>query len=201
MSNSIPLPLSDMLDQEVIFHDNSVWPSKASLNWKTIIAKSRNKYGSHVDLAPPQWLNDLRYYPAANADVITLLLLSFGEALLEAATYHLASNGQSVMLHKARTSLNGICFQQGVLVADSATKVTADAHIMLTEEYSGQRTILGGVYADRAFILGLDASRRPVVAVGNPDEHLEDLEHKFLTGIDPIGLNRAQRRAMRKNKS
>ncbi len=192
------LELDAMLDQEVIFHDSSVWSTDSSFGWRKVIANSRNKYGSHVDTAPPEWLKDLRYYPASNSDVMTLLLWSFGEALLGAITAHLAVHKQGVMLYKPRHDLNGISFQNGLLVADSKTVVTVAADFMVTQEYQGQRTILGGTYAKRAFILGLNALRQPIIAMGDPGKSLEDIEHQFITGISPDGLNRAQRRAQRK---
>lgn len=198
ITDSTVLTLDSMLDQEVIFHDSSVWSADSSFSWRKIIANSRNKYGSHVDLKPPEWLNDLRYYPASNADIMTLLLWSFGEALLGAITTHLANHGQGVMPYKPRHDLNGICFQNGLLVANSETVVTVATDCMVTQEYSGQRTILGGLYADRAFILGLDSLRRPTVIMGNPGKLLEDIEHEFITGRDPDGLNRAQRREQRR---
>ncbi|MDQ5913799.1 MAG: hypothetical protein QG623_418, partial [Patescibacteria group bacterium] len=34
--------------------------------------------------------------------------------------------------------------------------------------------------------------------IGQPDVALEDIEHQFITGFDPKGLNRAQRRAARR---
>jgi hypothetical protein len=198
ITSSHTLNLNDMLKQEVIYHDSSVWKTSSSLNWSQIIAKSRNKHGSHVDDKSPAWLKDLRYYPAANADIMTLLLWSFGEALLGSITNHLASNGQGVMPYVTRNSLNGISFQAGMLAAESATKITVAATMMATKEHVGNRTVLGGMYGNQAFILGLDNLRRPTAIIGQPNVPLEDIEHQFITGSDPTGLSRAERRASRK---
>ena len=200
--SSVQLPISNLLDQEAVFHDNSTWTSESSLTWKQIIAKSRNQRGSHVDDNPVQWLEDLRIYPIANADVMTFLLWSFGEALLEAVTYHLASNVDRFMVYERRKALNGVEIQIAHLLAIPPSSINVGAEIMVTDEYDGQRTIFGGVYNSTPFILGLNASRQLAVLRGNPGDNLEDLESHFILGNSGDGLNRAQRRAMRrKNKS
>ena len=106
------LPLSQMVEQEVILHDGTVWNIEKSINWKRIISNARNNLGSHIGESQPAWLNDIKYYPASNADIITLLLMSFGEALLESITSQLGSSGQPVMTYIARHDLNGIVFQE-----------------------------------------------------------------------------------------
>jgi len=198
ITSSYKVALGEMLKQEVIYHDNSVWSAQSSLNWSQIIAKSRNKHGSHVDDGSIAWLKDLRYYPAANSDVLTLLLWSFGEALLEAITKHLVANGVDITIYHATHSLNGINFQTGMLTAESANDVRVAATVALTEDAHGNRTIFGGIYGDQAFILGVNSTRQTTATIGKPGVSLEDIEHEFITGQNPAQLNRAQRRAQRK---
>lgn len=191
-------PIENVLAQEAVFHDNSIWPHTSSLTWKQVIAKSRNQHGSHVDDNPVQWLENLRIYPIANADVITFLLWSFGEALLEAITKHLNSNGHHVQVHKRRKALNGIEIQESHLVAVPPTSIFVGADIMLKSEHAGQRTIFGGVYNFIPFILGINPSRQIVFLWGKKDDNLEDLESHFLLGSAGDGLDRAARRKLRK---
>jgi len=197
---TIQIPFPDLLAQEAIFHDNSTWPSSSSLTWRQVIAKSRNQHGSHVDDSPVQWLEDLRIYPAANADVMTFLLWSFGEALLESLTHHLGTHLDRFMPYERRKSLNGIEIQSAHLLSVPPTSIEVGADLMITSEYDGQRTVFGGLYNSIPFILGLNSSRQINVMRGNQGASLEDLESSFILGSAGDGLNRAQRREMRRNR-
>lgn len=197
---SIQMPFSDVLSQEAVFHDNSTWTSASSLTWAQIIAKSRNQHGAHVDNNPIQWLEDLRIYPIANADVMTFLLWSFGEALLEAITHHLASQINQFMLYERRKALNGVEIQLAHLLSVPPTSIEVGADVMVTDEYSGQRTVFGGVYNSIPFVMGLMPSRQIAMLRGDTGQNLEDLESHFILGSSGDRLNRAQRRAARRNK-
>ncbi len=195
---STPQPLDDVLNQEAIFHDNSVWSSSSSLTWKQVIAKSRNQYGSHIDDEPVRWLEDLRIYPVANADAMTFLLWSIGEALLGSLSAHLASNGADMLSYQRRKSLNGIEIQEGHVLSVPPTSIQVGADLMITDEHRSQRTIFGGIYNSTPFLFGINKNRQVVALKGNQGDSLEDLESHFLLGSAGDGLNRATRRAMRR---
>lgn len=198
---SIQLPLPDVLNQVCVYHDGSVWNSAKELTWKDIVKKSRNKFASHIDEKPPAWLETLRYYPSANADVITLLLWSLGEALLEACTTSLSQGGVEAVPYAAVDNLHGISFQQGELLTFAPQQIKAGAYIKITTRTEKPRTILGGVYLERAFIIGVNEQLQVSCLIGDPGVSLESLESSFILGPQAPSMNRAARRAAMRNRN
>lgn len=191
------MALSDLLKQEAIYHDNSSWASNDSITWKQIIAHSRNNHGAHAGEDPKAWLEDLRIFPISDSDVMTFLLWSFGEALLEALTTHYATNGFGMMIHKRRTSLNGINLKDAHILHQPPTSIIAGTDLMITEESTRPRTLFGGMYNDTPFVVGMSALRRVNIIRGNKGNSIEDLESEFLFGNAGDNMNRYQRRQLK----
>jgi hypothetical protein len=201
LENEHLIPLDSFLEQECVYHDGSEWTTKKEMTWMDIVKKSRNKFGSHVDDQPPKWLTTLRYYPAANADVMTLLLWSLGETLLDSLTRHLIANGIDIDPYERSTSLSGIEFQKSEFIKLGGTQYSAGALILVNEETGTKRTILGGILSNKPFILGLNARMQVELIIGSLDQSLEELESVFYQGTAALGMNRAQRRAAKRNRN
>jgi hypothetical protein len=96
------LPLTRFLQQECVRFAVPGFEPAQSWTWAEIVKKVRNKYGGHVDERPPQWLDELRFYPAADSDMLTLLFWSAGENLLTSATKQLNDHGIRVQPYTQR---------------------------------------------------------------------------------------------------
>ena len=135
---------------------------EANWSWEAVIRKVRNKFGGHLDGKPPVWLQDLRYYPVADTDAVTFLLWSIGEAILSATTHHLCDHGVDVVVFQPEDKyLNGISFEQGYVIQESETKLDVQAQLACERWASGRRrAVLGGRFADRPFIFGIEGDAR-----------------------------------------
>lgn len=74
--------LLDHLSEECLRFDIPGIESSASWSYLDVVKKVRNKFASHVDRRPPRWLEELRFFPAGDADAVTFLLWRAAEVSL-----------------------------------------------------------------------------------------------------------------------
>ena len=193
-------PIPTFLDEVCLRHAVPGVESQADRSWRDVIRHVRNKFGSHADRKPPQWLRDLRYYPAADSDVVPFLMWSVGEAVLEASTEWLRGHRVDIERHQSQQYLDGVRLHQANVLYDD-TALDVRAQLQIDNWASGRRrAIVGGLYSNKPFIFGVGADGSLLLDEGKWGMSLRDFHQKFRTSGSPMQPNRKQRRAAQKKR-
>jgi hypothetical protein len=86
------------------------------------------------------------------------------------------------------------------VIQESETKLDVRAQLACERWASGRRrAVLGGRFADRPFVFGIEGDGRLTLQQGEEGASLRDLETEFRSSLGPPGRpNRAMRRAAAK---
>lgn len=176
-----PRPLPEHLDETCLrFALPGVEPED---NWTyaDLIKKVRNKFASHVDRKPPRWLRELRYFPAGDSDVVTVLLLSIAETVLQATTTALFDAGIDVGVYELGDRyLNGIELNQAYVLGRPAVRLDVRAELRCETWASGRRrALVGGMFGAEPFVFGLEGDARLCMQFGAAGTSLSDLTIEF----------------------
>lgn len=154
---------------------------EASWSYSKLIKKVRNKFGSHADPKPPEWLRELRYYPAGDSDAVTLLLWSAAETTLTSATTALVQAGIDIETYRpADHYLNGVEMTQAYVMGRPSEKLAVAARVKCATWASGsRRALVGAVFGDRAFVFGLEGDSRLAFKLGEPGSSVNDVVNEF----------------------
>jgi len=163
-------------------------------NWSylDLIKKVRNKFGSHVDKRPPEWLQELRFYPAGDSDAVTFLLWRAAETTLAAVTEVLSHVGLDTERYEPGDRyLDGIDLKQAFVLGRPNDQLDVRAQLTCAKWASGnRRPVIGGVFGDEPFVFGLEADGRLSLTMGKPGESLLALTESFrLQGLPKVGRN------------
>jgi hypothetical protein len=188
------VPLSDYLQQSCLRFEH---PNAPATNWSyvDVIKKVRNKFGSHVDPRPPQWLRELRYYPAADRDVVSLLMWSIGTTVHAAARNHI----DMLMGGPATSAVPDYTIGAIDLSLAYVTSEGEDGWGQVSVLRARRPTpgvpipIIGAVTHNRSLIFGLTGEGVFTVLEGEDGIGLDEALNRFR--VQPGVMNRDQRRA------
>jgi hypothetical protein len=163
---------------------------EANWSYLDVIKKVRNKFGSHVDRNPPRWLRELRYYPAADSDALTLLLSSAAETVLTSTTTSLIHAGLNVELHDpANHYLDGIDLGEAYMWGSHGATVNGVARVNAEQWAVGYpRPLIGALFGDRAAIFGLTEDGELKFFYGQPGTSVHDAADEFKAQPPPSKL-------------
>lgn len=176
VDTNIRIPLSDHYAQARLRF--AVPGMEPAANWslEELVRKVRNKFGGHVDQAPPAWLRSLRYYPAADTDIVTFLLWSGAEEILTAVTEALNSHGVGIDPYRPSDHyLDGIDMTEGLILGTPGSHLDVRAGVacaIWTEDR--RRAILGGMFGNEPFVFGLHRGHL-LLQTGRPGTTLAQL--------------------------
>jgi hypothetical protein len=165
-------------------------------NWSSrdLIKKVHNKFGSHVDRKPPRWLEELRYYPAGDADAVTYPLWRAAEDLATAVTGALLVEGCDVEPFEPRDQyLNGIDLPQAYVLGRPGIHLDVRAAVRCESWESGtRRAIVGARFGEEPFVFGVEGDGRLVLSAGAAGTPVADLARDFTqAGMPKVGRNDA----------
>jgi hypothetical protein len=174
------VPVSTVLKQECVRFSVPGFQPAESWTWGQIIKKVRNKYGGHVDPSPPRWLDELRYYPAADSDAITLLLWSAGDTLLRSVTAHLRQLGVDIQPFTPPGRYLGGIDLTVIYVLQDSDPLDVRAELECEQWQAGfRRAIVGARFGNRPFIFGLEADGGLSISLGDENSSLRDFVKRF----------------------
>jgi hypothetical protein len=199
LEESTSVPLSSLVNQECLYFAVPGFEPHGAWTWAALLRKLRNKFGGHVDAKPPRWLDELRFYPAADQDAVAYLLWRLGTVVLRSVTRRLDEVGLDVERYEVDQSYSGGMRLDEFCVLQSGTKLDVRAHLECDRWDVGyRRLVVGARHGDRPFILGLEGDARLSLSVGDPGSSLRDLEFEFRSkqpNAAPRRGSREQRRA------
>jgi len=183
-------PLLEHLDETCLrFAVPGVQP-EANWSYRDLIKKVRNNFGSHADGSPPQWLTDLRVYPAGDSDAVTFLLWRAGEVTLRALTAALNTASVDIDMYEPEDDyLDGIhLIEAAIMVSPDLT--TVDMHMRPASWKGRHPAIIGGQCSQGPVLAGLNSAGHPTLAQGEPGSSVEDLlERHRRQGLPKPGRN------------
>jgi hypothetical protein len=179
-SDARRIPISTFLRQECVRFSVPGFEPAESWTWAQIIKKVRNKYGGHIDPSPPRWLDELRYYPAADSDAATLLLWSAGDTLLRSVATHLHQLGADLQPFTPPDRYLGGIDLTTIYVLQDVTRLDVRAELKCEQWQPGfRRAIVGARFGSRPFIFGLEGYGRLSIALGDENGSLRDFVRHF----------------------
>lgn len=176
-TDSVMMGIGEFMQQACLrFAVNGLSP-EATWSYQDVIKKVRNKWGSHASNKPPQWLDTLRFYQAADHDLLAALLQACGETTLSSTTQWL-KNFRSVKAYSAPiNSRTAIEFFEGY-----ALKTTEGFDIRAKVQFSKQLKapyLIFGIELDEPIIFGASQNHKLALMVGEKAEPLSNLEQRF----------------------
>lgn len=194
IEGTVVRPLSVLLDQHCLRFAIPGLEPESSWSWKALVKKVRNKFGGHADEKPPRWLSELRYYPAANGDVVAFLMWVIGQATLVSVTAWMNAHGMPVPSCTRRRYFNGIELS-GVFVLAEGSKFDVRSRVAFEVVVSGRRqTMIGGMFDDEPFLFSIEANGGPSLKVGEEGTTLRELHRQVQATPSPMPPNRKARR-------
>ena len=168
--------------------------TEPAANWSSLdlIKRVRNKFGSHVDKKPPGWLEELRYYPAGDADAVTYLLWRAAEEVASAVVAALVAGGCDVEPFEPHDRyLNGIDLTQAYVLDRPGVHLDVRAQVQCESWTSGaRRAIVGARFGDEPFVFGVEGDGRLALSMGAAGTPVADLAREFIQGEMPkVGRN------------
>jgi hypothetical protein len=150
---------------------------------RKIIKWIRNKYGSHMDKKPAQWLDDLRVYPAGDRSALTYLAATTGRGLLENTVPALVTAGalEPGQVQVPGRYMSGIDVSQAIVTKETQGRYGLIGHVR-AERWSGRSArsaVVGAVVDDMPMIFGIEAAGQLTLFHGEAGTTLEQLERDF----------------------
>jgi hypothetical protein len=167
--------LNEFLAQKCLRYSPSANGDGLDWSWSKVVEVARHNYGAHGAARPTPLLNQIRYYPTAGADVLTLLLWSLGEMLLDVISNKLVESGVNIQPYQANPALNNVQFERGRLLKTPTGGLLADAVILLTAAPANNIAIVTGMFSGKPVLLGLNPSRQPIVRYGESGTTFDQL--------------------------
>lgn len=186
------MPLLDHLDETCLRFAVPGFEPMANWSYLDFVRKARNKFGSHVDKRPPKWLEELRFYPAGDADALTFLLWRAAEVTLTAVTDALVAAGVDAESYEPGDCyLNGIDLEQAYVLGRPGQPLDVRARVRCATWASGsRRPLVGALFDDEPFVFGLEADSRLTFTLGSRGQSVGELTQDFrLQGLPKVGRN------------
>lgn len=186
------IPLEDRMTETCLrFALPGIEPAS---NWsfRDLIKSVRNKFGSHADKRPPRWLQELRYFPAGDADAVTYLLWRAGEEVAATVSAGLAAVGCDVEPFLPDNSyLNGVDLTVAYVLGRPGSHLDVRAHVRCESWVpASRRAIVGAMFGDEPFIFGLEGDGRLSLTTGRAGSTVADLARQFRrAGMPKAGRN------------
>lgn len=164
----------------------------ANWSFRDLIKKVRNKFGSHADKKPPRWLQELRYFPAGDADAITYLVWRAAEEVAAAVTAGLAAAGCDVEPFLPEDNyLNGVDLTAAYVLGRPGVHLDVRANLRCEHWAPGsRRALVGAMFGDEPFIFGLEGDGRLSLTTGSAGISVAELADGFRrAGMPEVGRN------------
>lgn len=185
-------PLLDHLGEGCLRFAEPGIPPQATWSYLELTKHVRNKFGSHVDQKPPRWLQELRFYPAGDSDVITLLLWRAAEVTLTSVSRSLIDAGVDIDPYEPQDRyLDGVAMDQAYVLCSPEGDLDVRAQIECPKWASGRRRLVVGALVDNApFVFGLEGDARLAFRRGVAGQSVADIAEGFrLEGLPKVGRN------------
>jgi hypothetical protein len=179
---AVAVDLPTLLKEPCIFYSSNDGAAQ-EITWGQLIRLTRNKFGAHTDDSPPAWLSEIRFYPAAGADVVSYLLWAISRLILKVVTATLATTGLIFPFVSADNYFMGIDLKIAIVGWDGKT-LDCTAHVGCAKWASGDKqAIVGARYDDTPFIFGILGDGRLSLVNGTKGLPLRSLyRHSWKTG-------------------